>query len=109
MTNFVVIESPWAGLGGGEKAQRYLRACIRDVLSRNEIPWASHAMLAWTEALYDDDPEQRSEGLEVNKRVIERADLVAFYVDFGMSPGMKLAWKWAKYRQVKAVSRTIYK
>jgi len=109
MTNLVVIESPWAGLGGGEKAKRYLRACLRDALARNEIPWASHAILAWTEALYEADEEQRAEGLEINKRMIERADLVAFYVDFGMSPGMQMAWKWAKYRQIKSVSRTIYK
>jgi len=56
-----VIESPWAGLGAGEKAKKYLRNCIRDALARNEIPWASHAMLAWTEALYETDVEQRAD------------------------------------------------
>jgi hypothetical protein len=104
----VVIESPWAGLGAGEKAKKYLRACIRDALARNEIPWASHAMLAWTEALYETDEEQRSEGINVNKLMILKADLVAFYVDKGMSAGMHLAQRWCVMHGKKFEKRTLY-
>lgn len=104
----VVIESPWNGLDGGRKAQVYLRACIRDALSRGEIPWASHAMLAWTDALYEADEEQREEGMLVNKAMISRADLVVFYVDHGMSKGMDRAWTWATYAGRPRERRTIY-
>lgn len=93
----VAVESPWSGLdGGGPKAADYLRNCIRDALSRGEIPWASHGMLAQTRALYEEDPDQRDEGLEVNKHFIYAyATKVVFYTDHGMSEGMKLARTWA--------------
>lgn len=97
MKRLAVIESPWVGLGGADRAKNYLRACIRDSLFREEIPWASHAMLAWTEALYETDEDQRAEGLEVNKEMMAKADIVAFYLDHGMSPGMQNAWEWAGY------------
>ena len=108
MAEIVAIESPWAGLDAGTKAKRYLRNCIRDSLVRGEIPWASHAMLAWTEALYEMEEEQREEGMEVNKQMIQKVDLVAFYVDFGMSKGMERAWLWAGYMGKKREKRTIY-
>lgn len=106
--SLTVIESPWAGLGAGEKAKTYLRACIRDSLARNEIPWASHAMLAWTDALYESDEEQRAEGINVNKLMILKADLVAFYVDKGMSHGMQLAHRWCIMHGKPFVKRTLY-
>jgi hypothetical protein len=104
----VIIESPWAGLGAGEKAKSYLRNCIRDCLVRSEIPWASHAMLALTEALYEADEEQRAEGLIVAKRMILRADKVAFYVDHGMSRGMTEALAWCKVHGKTRENRRIY-
>jgi hypothetical protein len=105
----VVIESPWAGLGAGEKATNYLRQCIRDSLSRGEIPWASHAMLAHTRALYEEDEDQRAEGLEINRAMIMHyAQLVAFYIDHGMSAGMKLARQWAGMHGVRIEERKIY-
>lgn len=105
----VVIESPWAGLGAGERAANYLRQCIRDSLARGEIPWASHAMLAATRALYEEDEDQRHEGLEVNKAfILHYATLVVFYTDHGMSPGMALARRWAGIHGKTTEERTIY-
>jgi hypothetical protein len=104
----VVIESPWAGLGAGEKAKAYLRACIRDSLSRDEIPWASHAMLAWTRALYEEDEEQRAEGIQVNKRMIVKAELIAIYVDHGISAGMREAEIYSKMHGKTVERRSLY-
>ena len=104
----ICIESPWAGLGGGEKAKKYLRACIRDVLARDEIPWASHVMLAWTDALMDSDLEQREEGIACNKEMALRTDLIVFYIDYGMSPGMLRIKTFAAMRGLKTTTRTIY-
>lgn len=104
----VIIESPWAGLGAGERAAHYLRQCIRDVLARGEIPWASHAMLAHTRALYEEDAEQRLEGLEINKAMIQHyAHLIAFYTDHGLSPGMLMAKRWAVMHGKKIEERKI--
>lgn len=108
MTLLVAIESPWAGLDAGTRAKRYLKGCIRDVLARGELPWASHAMLAWTEALYEADEEQRAEGILVNKSMILRVDLVAFYVDHGMSKGMEAAKLWSSMHGIKQEKRTLY-
>ena len=105
----VVIESPWAGLGAGERAEHYLRQCIRDSLARGEIPWASHAMLAMTRALYEEDPDQRAEGLETNRAMIlHHAQLIAFYTDHGMSPGMSMAKRWAGMHGKPTEERSIY-
>lgn len=105
----VVIESPWAGLGAGERALIYLRQCIRDSLARGEIPWASHAMLANTRALYEEDEEQRAEGLEVNKAMIlGHAQLVVFYTDHGMSQGMQAARRWCSMFGKKVEERKVY-
>lgn len=108
MPLLVVVESPWAGLGCGQKAQQYLRNCIRDSLARNELPWASHAMLAWTEALYESDLEQREEGLQVGREMMMKADLVAFYIDHGLSPGMAHAKHYCMLHRRKIEQRTLY-
>lgn len=108
MAKLAVIESPWAGLDAGSKAKHYLKQCIRDSLARGEIPWASHAMLAWTEALYEGDEEQRAEGLLVNKKMILKADVVAIYVDKGKSGGMKEAETWARMHGITVEIRNIY-
>jgi hypothetical protein len=105
----VAIESPWAGLGAGERALHYLRQCIRDSLSRGEIPWASHGMLAHTRALYEEDADQREEGLDVNRQFIKHhASLVVFYVDYGMSGGMKMAKQWAIMQGKRVEERRIF-
>jgi hypothetical protein len=106
----VALESPWSGLdGGGPKSLDYLRNCIRDSLSRGEIPWASHGMLAHTRALYEEDPDQRLEGLEINKDFIYfHANKVVFYIDHGMSDGMKAARTWAVMANKPFETRRIY-
>lgn len=92
----VAVESPWAGLGAGEKAAEYLRNCLRDSLAHDELPWASHCMLAMSRALWEEDEDQRAEGLEVNRDFIQHyATKVIFYTDYGMSPGMQKARLWA--------------
>lgn len=103
----VIIESPYKG--DVERNKLYLRACIRDCLSRGESPYASHRML--TDALDDDNPEERKLGIEaglawrhVRQPVFDddsnipdsfvlRYKLVchAFYVDLGCSGGMSYA------------------
>lgn len=105
----VAIESPWAGLGAGERALEYLRACIRDSLSREELPWASHGLLAHTRALYEEDPDQREEGLETNRQFIRyHCSFVALYVDHGISPGMLMARRWAVMHGKRTEERRIY-
>lgn len=83
----IAIESPYAGDVAKHKA--YLQACIKDCLARNESPYASHQML--TDALDDNNPAHRSEGIMAGLAMAETLDLRAFYVDYGWSDGMLAA------------------
>jgi hypothetical protein len=102
----IIIESPFKG--DETRNKLYLRSCIRDCLRRGESPYASHRML--TDALDDNDPEERALGIEaglawrnVRQPVfvddsdqsigVMKHNLVghAFYVDLGYSSGMTFA------------------
>ncbi len=100
----IIIESPFKGDVARNK--RYLRACIRDCLSRGESPYASHRML--TDALDDDIPEERELGIEaglawrragvMQEGIVQELDNFepiahALYIDLGHSSGMLRAKK----------------
>ena len=80
----VVIESPYAGDTARNVA--YARLAMLDSIYKGEAPFASH--LLYTQVLNDDDVEERKLGIGMGSAWAEAADLVAFYIDFGMSIGM---------------------
>src|SRR5215469_3585708 len=80
----VIVESPYRG--DLVRNKNYLRLCMYDSIVRGEAPSASHKL--YTDVLNDDDPDERELGLELGFIWLKAADLVAFYVDFGFSPGM---------------------
>jgi hypothetical protein len=69
-----------------EKYDRYLEACIFDSLKRGEAPFASHGF--YTRWLKDSEPAEREAGMACGRAWAENADVIVFYVDYGMSPGM---------------------
>lgn len=82
----VVVESPYAGDIAANV--EYARACMRDCLERGEAPIASHLLYTQPGVLRDDLPEERQLGIDAGLAWGAKADLVAFYVDRGWSPGM---------------------
>lgn len=84
-----IIESPYAGDVVRNKA--YLQRCIKWCADQQMTPYASHQML--TDALDDTDPAQRALGLALGRDMTEillcHEAEVFFFVDLGMSPGMK--------------------
>lgn len=88
----VILESPYAGDVEGNRA--YLRACIRDSLSRKEAPFASHAI--YTQALDDTVPAEREMGIHAGFAWRVRAVKTVVYTDRGLSAGMKLGIEHAK-------------
>lgn len=80
----VIIESPYQG--HVERNTVYARRAMQHSLSLNEAPLASH--LLYTQVLIDTIPEQRKQGIEAGYAWWLVADLVVFYIDYGMSPGM---------------------
>lgn len=84
----VVLESPFAG--NIERNVAYAKLCIRDMLSRNEAPIASHLLFTQPGILDDNNKEQRKLGIDAGHSWIRVADIVAVYINFGISPGMEI-------------------
>ncbi len=87
----VIIESPYAARtrAGRLRNDLYLRACIRDCIARGEAPFASHRM--YTDALNDNDPTEREQGILAGFAFRQVADAVVVYTDLGISAGMARA------------------
>lgn len=83
----VEIESPYAG--DVERNLEYARAAMRDSLMRGEAPIGSHLIYTQPGILDDTIPEEREMGMEAGKAWGRHAELVAVYMDLGLSGGMK--------------------
>lgn len=83
----VVVETPFAG--DVARNLRYLRACMRDCLKRDEAPYASHAIYTQPGVLDDGDAEERTNGIQAGFQWRGVADATVVYTDLGMSGGMK--------------------
>lgn len=83
-----ILETPYAG--DIEANLEYARACMKDMLDRGEVPFASH--LLYTQVLDDTNEEERNLGILTGFKLkfVEGASTV-FYIDKGISPGMKRA------------------
>ena len=103
----VILESPYAG--DIERNVEYARKCLRDSLERNEAPIASHLLYTQDGVLNDDVEEERMWGIDAGLVWKEVADLHVFYVDFGMSGGMKYALEYAAKNNINVEFRTILK
>ena len=84
----VVIESPYAG--DVERNIIYARRCVRDSLSRNEAPIASHLLYTQEGILDDLIEEERNWGIQAGLVWASHAELTAVYVDYEISTGMQL-------------------
>lgn len=84
----VIIESPFAGQTPEILREHlaYGQLALKDSLERGEAPFASH--LFYPLVLRDDVPDQRELGMKAGWAWMAQADLVAVYMDQGMSPGM---------------------
>ena len=80
----VIIESPYSG--DVEKNLEYARICLSDSLSREVSPFASH--LIYTQVLNDEIQDERLLGMKNAFMWYKYADLMAVYIDLGVSKGM---------------------
>lgn len=112
----VCIESPFAGRGHNRLARwldaranlRYARACVRDSLMRGESPFASHLLYTQPGILRDGVAEERKHGITAGLMFQEVANLIAVYIDAGLTPGMKIAISRAKANGKKLEFRSIH-
>lgn len=85
------IESPLAASSpeGFRRNVRYAQLCMLDSLKRGEAPYASH--LLYPQVFDDLDEDQRRIGMQAGHEWIKQAELVAVYIDLGVSRGMSMA------------------
>lgn len=83
----VIVESPFAG--DIKLHLEYVRLACKDCVQRGEVPFASH--MFFPQFLDDNVPEQRKLGIEMGYDFWDKAELVVFYTDYGISPGMEKA------------------
>jgi hypothetical protein len=99
----VILESPYAGDVASNEA--YLRACMKDSLSRGEAPFAGHGF--FTQVLNDEVAGERFMGIAASKAWTLVAQLVAVYCDRGLSPGMAEGINYAIGAQIPVEFRWI--
>ena|SRR5215471_14836348 len=99
----VIILSPYKG--DREANLRYARFCLADSLRRGEAPFASH--LLYTQVLEDDVPEHRVMGLACESEWLASAQLVACYIDNGVSNGMTYTLDQARGLGIPVENRTL--
>jgi hypothetical protein len=82
----VIIESPYAG--EIERNTTYARRAMRDSIERGEHPIASHLLYTQPGILEEKKPEERQRGIDAGFAWWSRAEMVVFYLDYGVSRGM---------------------
>ena len=112
MPKFVEVETPYAGTN--EEVKRnllYTRACVRDCLIREEIPFASHLLYTQPGISDDNIPEERAKGLGAAGEIIEALPntVTVVYCDLGISKGMYGAIEKAKQKGRSVELRTLGK
>lgn len=103
----VIIESPYKGKDINSNIA-YARAAVKDSINRDELPFASHLIYTQVGILDDNIIEERNKGINLNLEMIRRADLIAAYVDHGLSHGMIAALHYAQAQNVKIEFRKLY-
>lgn len=116
LSTIVTIESPFAGRGANFLERwldaranlAYARACVRDSLMRGESPYASHLLYTQPGILRDGVQSERAHGIQAGLRFQEVAAFAAFYIDRGMTGGMKLALAQAERNGKRVVMRSLH-
>jgi len=102
--SLVIVESPYAG--DVEENLIYARLCCRDSYMRGENPFASH--LFYTQFMDDKLKEEREAGILLGFEHWERASKIVFYIDKGLSNGMRSALDRAIDHQMRVEMRYLH-
>lgn len=94
----VIVESPFGAPNPEAVARnlKYLRACMKDCLDRGEAPFASHGLYTQEGVLDDWKPDEREKGIQAGFAWRQVAEVTVFYVDLGISGGMRAGLKHAQ-------------
>ena len=103
----VQILSPFRGESSAIERRHveYAKAAMRDCFARGEAPWAPH--LLYPQVMSDLNESERQVSIEAGCNWLARADLVAAYIDLGISAGMRLELEQARRCGVQVVERRL--
>lgn len=103
----VLLVTPFMAedLAKGASYARFAMRAVQDSLSKNEAPLASH--LLFYEVLNTNNQIERDLGLICQLSWVKDCDLVAVYIDRGMTDAMKKVTAVAQLRNKKIEYRTI--
>ena len=101
----VIIESPFAG--NIKENIKYAKLCVRNSLLKGESPIASHLLYTQEGILNDDIPDERKLGIDAGLAWKRVANIHAFYIDKGISQGMKYAMKYSTQNNIPIEFRSI--
>lgn len=89
MAALVILESPFKGATEQEFERNVLYAqfCVLDSLQKSEAPYASH--LLYTQVLNEQDPQQRTFGIDAGLEFGKVCSKSVVYTDLGISEGMQ--------------------
>lgn len=84
--SIVIIESPYSG--NVEESLRYARAAVRQCVKAGTVPLASHLLYTQPGILDDNDPAERTLGIQLGFEVRRLAARTLVFTDLGISAGM---------------------
>lgn len=85
MAFLTIIASPYNG--DTSRNTIYLKRCVLHSIKQGEVPFAGHGF--FPQYLDDASEQERREGMELGFAFWRAAIEVAFYADYGFSPGME--------------------
>lgn len=100
----VMVESPYAGHRW--RNILYAQQAVQHSLYLGEAPFTMH--LFYTKFLRDEVPPERELGIACGLAWLAKADLVAFYIDHGTSPGMLTAEAFCREHNIPTTFRKIH-
>ncbi len=94
----VIVESPFAGPDEEtvQRNVRYARACMRFCLVQDVAPYASHLLYTQPGVFDDDDPDERTKGINAGLAIGDKMDETWVFEDLGISRGMEYGIQRAK-------------
>lgn len=103
----VLIVSPFMAEDYSQSAKmvRYALRATRDSINKAESPLATH--LFYSDVLSTRNPIERDLGLQAQLTWMKGCDIIAIYIDFGITPAMQVVINAAKLRNKRIEYRTI--
>lgn len=90
----VVIESPYAG--DVKRNIDYARKCVKWCVSAGYAPIASHLLYTQNGILNDEIEHERDLGIRCGLAWLDVADFQIFFIDYGITNGMRKAMDYGK-------------